>query len=159
MITRFKRGAFISGRPVRPFALSYPNYFCSLNFDSVETLPLLWDIVTQFFSTFRLEILDVYIPSPEEQKDPQLYADNVGRYIAETMGVPYRADVDSRDKAILISLLDEKITWEKALELEAELHPSLRKTTSAKGRTKQSHRGRKDAKHPSLRNTTTIHTK
>ncbi|KAH7827185.1 putative lysophosphatidylcholine acyltransferase / lyso-PAF acetyltransferase [Monocercomonoides exilis] len=113
-LTRFRKGAFLSGKPVRPFILCYPHKHCCLNWDTNSVFDMIYSMLTQFYNNFRLEILDVYNPSIEEQHDAQLYASNVGKMIAEKMGLPYRPDVDLREKLIILRLVGRKITWEQA---------------------------------------------
>ncbi|ELW72289.1 Lysophospholipid acyltransferase LPCAT4 [Tupaia chinensis] len=59
-LLKFKPGAFIAGVPVQPVLIRYPN------------------------SLF----LPVYHPSPEESRDPTLYANNVQRVMAQALGIP-----------------------------------------------------------------------
>lgn len=46
-------------------------------------LELIWLTLTQFFTYCELEFLPVYVPSEEEKKDPQLYAQNVRDVMAK----------------------------------------------------------------------------
>ncbi|KAK2953161.1 putative Lysophospholipid acyltransferase LPEAT1 [Blattamonas nauphoetae] len=120
-IGRFHKGPFTAGLPVRPVAISYPSKHCSLNTDTIEFLPCAYDITTQFVNRFQLEIFDLYIPSEAEKNDPQLYANNVGTLIANSLNIPYRPDIDSRYKFITRDLARGKITWEQAMEKVDEL--------------------------------------
>ncbi|KAH7816986.1 putative 1-acylglycerophosphocholine O-acyltransferase 1 [Monocercomonoides exilis] len=130
-ITRFSKGVFIAGVPVRPFAVHYPYKFSSINYDSVDAFPLMWNILTQFYCSFELEIFDVYNPSEAEKADPQLYTSNVGRYIADQVGLPYIDDIDMRDKTVCLHLQRGKITWNEALD-ELDHIDQLRKEEKIK---------------------------
>ena len=118
-ITRIRKGAFLAGKPVRPFALSYPFKHRAVNWDTNPFPSLLYDIATQFVNHIRVELFPVYYPSPEEQKDPELYATNIGHYLSEKMCLPYRPDVDLREKLVCLQLVNGKISWEQAEEIMA----------------------------------------
>lgn len=45
-------------------------------------------MVTQFENTLDATILPPYVPSEAEKADPKLYAKNVQRLYAQTLGVP-----------------------------------------------------------------------
>lgn len=117
-LLRFHTGAFLAGVPVRPMAVHYPHKRKSLNWESVTFQELLPDMFTQFHNRFRIEVLDLYLPSEAEKKDPQLYADNVGRLIANHLGIKYAPEVDMREKKIYLALIRGYMRWE---EVEGEL--------------------------------------
>lgn len=117
-LVRFHTGAFLGGQPVRPIVAVYPHTRKSLSWDSTPFLELLYDMLTQFNNRFRIEICDLYLPSAEEKADAQLYADNVGRMLAEKMGVPYVTTVGLPEKLVLHALLMGQLGWEG---VEAEL--------------------------------------
>ena len=49
------------------------------------------------YTKVELKFLGVYVPSPDETANPQLYADNVRRIYAKEMGVP-EIDATIQDK-------------------------------------------------------------
>ncbi|KAK2958091.1 putative Lysophospholipid acyltransferase LPEAT1 [Blattamonas nauphoetae] len=129
-IGRFHKGCFVAGLPVRPVSISYPAKHCSMNTDTIEFLPCAYDITCQFVNHMKIEIFDLYIPNEEEKKDPQLYADNVGKLLANAQNIPYRTDVDSRYKFITRDLARGKITWDQAMEKLDELDRANPNNTS-----------------------------
>ncbi|KAA6354149.1 MAG: putative lysophospholipid acyltransferase LPEAT1, partial [Streblomastix strix] len=88
-ITRFHKGVFVPGRPVRPFTLKYPGKHFSNHYDTIPVMRLLYGMLTQFWNPFEMHIYDLYIPNEDERSNPDLYAANVGKYIAEKLDVPY----------------------------------------------------------------------
>uniref|UniRef100_A0A3Q0RP31 Lysophosphatidylcholine acyltransferase 4 n=1 Tax=Amphilophus citrinellus TaxID=61819 RepID=A0A3Q0RP31_AMPCI len=72
-LIKFKPGAFLAGVPVQPVLLRYPNKLVSKTIDVL---------------LMTADFLPVYEPSEEEQKNPDLYADNVQRLMAKALGVP-----------------------------------------------------------------------
>ena len=90
-ILHFKPGGFIPGMPVQPVLMRYPNHH--------DTISWTWDqphgvalcilyTVCQLHVYAEMEFLPPYIPSEEEKKDPQLFADNVRKVMAEAAGIP-----------------------------------------------------------------------
>lgn len=51
-------------------------------------LKVLWLTASQPCSIVDVEFLPVYRPSPEESRDPTLYANNVQRVMAQALGIP-----------------------------------------------------------------------
>uniref|UniRef100_A0A2I3HCB8 Lysophosphatidylcholine acyltransferase 4 n=1 Tax=Nomascus leucogenys TaxID=61853 RepID=A0A2I3HCB8_NOMLE len=51
-------------------------------------LKVLWLTASQPCSIVDVEFLPVYHPSPEESRDPTLYANNVQRVMAQALGIP-----------------------------------------------------------------------
>ncbi|KAA6384992.1 MAG: putative lysophospholipid acyltransferase LPEAT1 [Streblomastix strix] len=115
-ITRFRKGAFISGKPVRLFTIRYISPHCSCSWESVELFYYLYDMVTQFYMNFEMHVYDLYYPNEDEIEDPDLYAKNCGQFVADELKMPYRHDVDIAYKFILLDILKGKITWDEALE-------------------------------------------
>lgn len=116
-LVRFHTGAFLGGKPVRPIVTSYPHTHKCLNWESIPFMELLYDIFTQFHNRCRIEVFDLYLPSAAERADAQLYADNVGRLIAEKMDVPY-IDVGLPEKLVVHALLKGQLAWE---DVEGEM--------------------------------------
>lgn len=46
-------------------------------------MDLIWTTMTQFVTYCELEFLPVYVPSEEEKRDPQFFADNVRDVMAK----------------------------------------------------------------------------
>uniref|UniRef100_A0A8C5L512 Lysophosphatidylcholine acyltransferase 4 n=1 Tax=Jaculus jaculus TaxID=51337 RepID=A0A8C5L512_JACJA len=82
--------SFIAGVPVQPVLIRYPNSLVSLSQRRGESgeLKVLWLTASQPCSIVEVEFLPVYQPSPEESKDPTLYANNVQRVMAQALGIP-----------------------------------------------------------------------
>ncbi|KAB1277638.1 Lysophospholipid acyltransferase LPCAT4 [Camelus dromedarius] len=83
-------GAFIAGVPVQPVLIRYPNSLdtTSWAWRGPGVLKVLWLTASQPCSVVDVEFLPVYHPSPEESRDPTLYANNVQRVMAQALGIP-----------------------------------------------------------------------
>ncbi|KAK2963585.1 putative Lysophospholipid acyltransferase LPEAT1 [Blattamonas nauphoetae] len=114
-VAKFHKGAFVAGVPVRPIAQIYPYKYHCLSWCSPCFTQVIFEAGCQFFNRAEYHILDLYIPSKEEKANPQLYADNVGKYIANFMGVDYRPDLDVPHNRVQCRVWEEQITWEEAL--------------------------------------------
>ncbi|BHF74849.1 Lysophosphatidylcholine acyltransferase 2 [Sparganum proliferum] len=89
-LINYKQGAFSSGCPVQPAVIRWGN--------SVDTITWTWEgpgVCKIFLATLlqphnplEIEFLPVYVPSEEEQADPQLYAQNVRAIMAKALGLP-----------------------------------------------------------------------
>ncbi|PNJ08416.1 LPCAT4 isoform 7 [Pongo abelii] len=84
-LLKFKPGAFIAGVPVQPVLIRYPNSLdtTSWAWRGPGVLKVLWLTASQPCSIVDVEFLPVYHPSPEESRDPTLYANNVQRVMAQ----------------------------------------------------------------------------
>ncbi|XP_004380639.1 lysophospholipid acyltransferase LPCAT4 [Trichechus manatus latirostris] len=89
-LLKFKPGAFIAGVPVQPVLIRYPNSVdtTSWAWRGPGVLKVLWLTASQPCSIVDVEFLPVYHPSPEESRDPSLYANNVQRVMAQALGIP-----------------------------------------------------------------------
>lgn len=77
----FKTGAFIAGVPLQPVVLKYQTKGVS---PAWESIPAIRHIILMLCNPFHSVIcyqLPIYNPSPEEQKDPALYAANIREYM------------------------------------------------------------------------------
>ncbi|KAL6118363.1 lpcat4 [Pungitius sinensis] len=90
VLIKFKPGAFLAGLPVQPVLLHYPNKLDTVRwtYKGTSWMEALWHTTSQFYTNVTVEFLPVYSPSPEEKKDPDLYADNVQRLMAKALGLP-----------------------------------------------------------------------
>lgn len=89
---QFKTGAFKFGYPVIPVALRFNQY-------GPDTLSWTWDGSSTLLSTLltlarwrtdlSLTKLPVYFPSDQERNDPELYALNVAKILADELQLPY----------------------------------------------------------------------
>ncbi|XP_004643193.1 lysophospholipid acyltransferase LPCAT4 [Octodon degus] len=89
-LLKFKPGAFIAGVPVQPVLIRYPNSLdtTSWAWRGPGVLKVLWLTASQPCSIVDVEFLPVYQPSPEESRDPTLYANNVQQVMAQALGIP-----------------------------------------------------------------------
>lgn len=89
-LLKFKPGAFIAGVPIQPVLIRYPNSLdtTSWAWRGPGVLKVLWLTASQPCSIVDVEFLPVYHPSPEESRDPTLYANNVQRVMAQALGIP-----------------------------------------------------------------------
>lgn len=83
-LLKFRTGAFVSGEPVQPVALRFP--------DDVGWVHGLgghiFDLLTRWVTVLDVIFLDPYVPSEAEKSDPNLYAQNVQKLIAEALDLP-----------------------------------------------------------------------
>uniref|UniRef100_A0A0X3NYX8 Phospholipid/glycerol acyltransferase domain-containing protein n=1 Tax=Schistocephalus solidus TaxID=70667 RepID=A0A0X3NYX8_SCHSO len=89
-LINYKQGAFSSGCPVQPAVIRWGN--------AVDTITWTWEgpgVVKIFLATLlqphnpvEIEFLPVYVPSEEEQADPQMYAQNVRAIMAKALNLP-----------------------------------------------------------------------
>jgi len=83
-LMRFRTGAFVSGEPVRPVCLFYPDRFAW-----IDSLPVhIFTVLTMWCSCVEVVVLPLYEPSPAEKKDPHLYARNVQAVMAKALDLP-----------------------------------------------------------------------
>ncbi|XP_039205990.1 lysophospholipid acyltransferase LPCAT4 isoform X1 [Crotalus tigris] len=89
-LLKFKPGAFISGVPIQPVLIRYPNSLDSTTWAwrGPGVLKVIWLTASQLCTTVEVEFLPVYQPSPEEAVNPTLYANNVQKVMAKALGIP-----------------------------------------------------------------------
>uniref|UniRef100_H2ZU27 Lysophosphatidylcholine acyltransferase 4 n=1 Tax=Latimeria chalumnae TaxID=7897 RepID=H2ZU27_LATCH len=92
-LIKFKPGAFIAGVPVQPLLIRYPNRLntTSWTWKGPGMLGVFWMTLSQIYTNVEIEFLPVYMPKPEEEKDPSLFADNVQKVMADALGIPATA--------------------------------------------------------------------
>eukprot|EP00758_Cryptobia_borreli_P014397 Tbor_TRINITY_DN5917_c1_g8::TRINITY_DN5917_c1_g8_i1::g.19505::m.19505/K13510/LPCAT1_2; lysophosphatidylcholine acyltransferase / lyso-PAF acetyltransferase len=84
----FKPGAFQAGVPVQPCFVKqkYRSLDPCWSSTSHSILQILIRVLAQWYNSMEMTLYPTYYPSDAEKKDPQLYADNVRRYLAEMAG-------------------------------------------------------------------------
>nr|XP_056720145.1 lysophospholipid acyltransferase LPCAT4 [Euleptes europaea] len=89
-LLKFKPGAFISGVPIQPVLIRYPNSLDSTTWAwrGPGVLKVIWLTASQPCTTVEVEFLPVYQPSSEEAVNPTLYANNVQKVMARALGIP-----------------------------------------------------------------------
>ncbi|KAA6359986.1 MAG: hypothetical protein EZS28_044487, partial [Streblomastix strix] len=72
---------------------------------------LIYGMLTQFWNPLEMQIFDLYIPNEDERSNPDLYAANVGKFIAEKLDIPY-IDGSGYSYSKLVSdiLIDNKVS-------------------------------------------------
>ncbi|XP_056622590.1 lysophospholipid acyltransferase LPCAT4-like [Triplophysa dalaica] len=90
VLIKFKPGAFLAGVPVQPVLLHYPNNTDTVRWTWKGTtwLAALWHTLSQLYTSVTVEFLPVYTPSEEEKDNPDVYAENVQKLMANALGVP-----------------------------------------------------------------------
>ncbi|CAG2117716.1 unnamed protein product [Medioppia subpectinata] len=91
-LCQFKAGAFKLGLPVQPVALKYdqgdgPDTL-SWTWDGPAVWKSIWLTLCRFNTSLEVTKLPVYYPSPEELKDPELYAYNVSVLLSRELDLP-----------------------------------------------------------------------
>lgn len=84
----FKKGAFVPGKPVSPMYLRYRSDYVDCSDASMDMVKAAFRVVMCFYTRLEVVYLPEYVPDPVEVKDPDLYAENVRRYMAERLGLP-----------------------------------------------------------------------
>ncbi|CAM9572354.1 unnamed protein product [Chrysoparadoxa australica] len=82
---KFRRGIFTAGLPVLPVCVLMPYKHFSLTWESISFWHHLFGSATQLVHHAELIELPLYHPSPQEQKDPKLFAENVQSLMAAVM--------------------------------------------------------------------------
>ena len=103
-LLKFRKGAFVPGKPVVPVLLKYP---CK-HFNVGWGIPYsdafhVWRFLSQCIHRCEIEILSTYYPSSEEQSDPELYAENVRKLMGDWLGVDL-VDSDVKEECHLRKL-------------------------------------------------------
>ncbi|KAF7235633.1 Lysophospholipid acyltransferase LPCAT4 [Varanus komodoensis] len=127
-------GAFISGVPVQPVLIRYPNSLDSTTWAwrGPGVLKVIWLTASQPCTTVEVEFLPVYQPSPEEAENPTLYANNVQKVMAKALGIP-------ATECEFVGNLPVTVVGRLRVALEPriwELGKVLRKTRCLPGRSK-----------------------
>ncbi|XP_052353456.1 lysophospholipid acyltransferase LPCAT4 isoform X4 [Oncorhynchus keta] len=120
-LIKFKPGAFLAGVPVQPVLLHYPNKLDTVRWTHRGTtwVEALWHTCSQLYTNVTVEYLPVYTPSQEEKDDPNLYADNVQKLMAKTLGIPATDHV-----------MEGRVPTRKLGGLSLPLEPPARETLS-----------------------------
>jgi len=87
----FKPGGFLPGKTVQPLLIRYKNKHDTVSWTWDQPHSFLYVFIytmCQWNNTAELQFLDPYTPSPEEEKDPILFANNVRKVMAEALEVP-----------------------------------------------------------------------
>ncbi|KAG7264836.1 hypothetical protein CRUP_004379, partial [Coryphaenoides rupestris] len=89
-VTQIKERLNSNGLWPQPVLLSYPNKQDTMRwtYKGTSWLATLWHTTSQIYTNVTVEYLPVYTPSEEEKADPQLYADNVQKLMARSLGLP-----------------------------------------------------------------------
>lgn len=142
----FRRGAFAAGVPVRPVILVYTGQWdpASTTWRATEHGPKeLSDAewAAQFAGTWvhsvHVRVLAPYAPSPEEQRDPELYAQNCHAHMAaalarvrgEVQGSSWKAAAGRADGGLGYKFGDVARTVTKATK-EGRCHPEKKQRTT-----------------------------
>ncbi|GMH43522.1 hypothetical protein BSKO_11444 [Bryopsis sp. KO-2023] len=77
----FKTGAFLAGVPVQPTIIKYTSKWMSPAWETIGGMDHVFLLLTSPWHSVTIFVLPVYVPSEEEKKDPQLFANNVRDYM------------------------------------------------------------------------------
>ncbi|KAL3514610.1 hypothetical protein ACH5RR_027327 [Cinchona calisaya] len=100
----FKIGAFLSKAPVLPVVLRYPYRRLSPAWDSLSGARHVFFLLCQFVNYVEVTKLPVYYPT-QQQDDPKLYAENVGRLMAHEGGLVI-SDIGLAEKRVYHAALN-----------------------------------------------------
>lgn len=103
-LLKFRKGAFVPGKPVLPVLLKYPcrHFHVGWGIPWSDAFHV-WRLLSQFLNHCEIEILSPYHPSLEEQNDPVLYADNVRALMGNALNVDL-VDSDVKEECRLRKL-------------------------------------------------------
>jgi histidinol-phosphate aminotransferase len=87
-IIKFKKGAFVPGKPVIPVILKYTDFKPSWIRGEDNGLSMLYGIFSKFSINVDVIILPTYIPSIEEKKNPNLFSENVRICMSRNSDLP-----------------------------------------------------------------------
>lgn len=73
----FKTGAFLAGVPLQPVILRYDVHSISPAWESISAARHIFLMLANPIHSVTCYELPVYVPSPEEQANPRLYADHL----------------------------------------------------------------------------------
>lgn len=82
----FKTGAFLAGAPVQPCMIKYTTNKVSPSWDSIDAIWHVFLMLAEPTHKVTVYLLPVYKPSPDERKDPHLYASNVRQMLMNAGG-------------------------------------------------------------------------
>jgi len=107
LVLPFKTGAFLAGVPVQPCMIKYETGRVSPSWDSIDAVWHIFLMLAELTHQVTVYLLPVYTPSPEEKKDPHLYANNVRQMLMDAGGFG-SSQADLTDCRAYISLLQGK---------------------------------------------------
>ena len=99
-VIAFQRGAFLPGVPVQPLAIDYPGPVDVSIPPHLPNYVVLARMLCSPRTRMRVRYLPVYVPSPAEVADPQLFAENVRLAICTALGAVPAPHTD-RDAMVL----------------------------------------------------------
>lgn len=85
---KFRRGAFVPGRPVVPVLLQYHARHFHPGWGVTVTPLHVWRLLSQFINHLSIEIMPPVYPNEQEKMDPSAYAARVRNLMAKQLGVP-----------------------------------------------------------------------
>jgi len=110
-IIKFKTGAFINGLPVQPVLIRYIWSKFSPTWESIPPFSHLFGLITQFSYGCVVKYLPPYYPNEMEKQNPQLYADNVQKVMANALGVPAVPYVYEDKKKYQSKIISKELSW------------------------------------------------
>ncbi|XP_062501154.1 lysophosphatidylcholine acyltransferase 2B-like [Corticium candelabrum] len=89
-LTPFKKGAFVCGCPIQPVVYRYLNDMdiTSWAWNGLHPVESIYYHLCRFVNHMEVEFYDVYTPTEEEKKDPDLYASNIQKMMSRKLGLP-----------------------------------------------------------------------
>ena len=92
-LIQFKIGAFAPGVPVQPVLIKYPGteridavtWTYNQNYSYVFSV---WYLLSNPINRVVVEFLPIYTPNDEEKNNPEVFAKNVQKLMAEALNIP-----------------------------------------------------------------------
>ncbi|GIQ80235.1 hypothetical protein KIPB_000998 [Kipferlia bialata] len=92
-LLQFRKGAFRPGLPLQPCLIRYPHRWYNQSWDSQSIWSHVFNILSSPHNRVSITFMPVYHPSPAEQADPALYADNLRKSMCEEWRRVYGCDI------------------------------------------------------------------
>jgi len=88
-LIQYKLGAFLPGKPIQPVVLRYPHKFFNITGQGPASRSKAWPLrmMTQFYNSCEVELLEVYRPNEAETQNPEEFATSVRRLMANHLQV------------------------------------------------------------------------
>lgn len=88
VLITFKRGLFVPGKPVHACHITYDRRILDVSDAHQNMVVAILKMMLCFRTTCTVRYLPRYVPTTEESKDPDLYAENVRYYFHVQSGLP-----------------------------------------------------------------------
>jgi len=117
----FKTGAFVEGVAVQPVIIQYPYKHFNLSWETIPTHIHLYYMLIQFRNHLKVTYLNVYTPSEEEKRNPQLYANNVQKLMSKSSNITQSNSTLQDKLKYHKTILSGKLKWTEVITQIADI--------------------------------------